>query len=546
MRCRPLVCIVTVSVALAGLARAADPPPGAVDEIDKKFPLGDELRVLAEDAFSPEYRKLVDRMLITDLAAEWQRVETRDSAEGFLEKHGGREKVLADADLKRAYERRLKIREAFLDVMRAGFKRFNQPAPFDKGAKAEAAGTVAGAGGIAAVKLSVVYPAPDAENHWPRFRGPDGQGTSVRGPLPLEWSKDKNILWHTPLPGRGHSSPVIWGDAIFLTSAAADGSERALHRLARADGRIVWTNRLAAHEPEKGVRDKNSFASGTPATDGERIVAFFGSGGLAGWDFEGNLLWHHKLPPIDTTHGTGASPLIYRDLVIFVHDQNRAASIFLALDKHTGEIVWEGKRPAAMGWSTPIVVRAGEREELVYAGGERIDGYDPLTGKTLWTMAGPTREVIPTIVVGGDLLYCASGRNGPTIAFRPGGSGDVTSTHTAWSAVRGGPHVPSPILVGGRLYTVNDTGIATCLDAKTGKLVWQARIRDLFSASPIAADGLLYFCGESGQTYVIRAADKFEIVATNDLGSPILASPAAHGGKLYIRTEEGLYCVGKE
>src|SRR5262249_34762698 len=163
----------------------------------------------------------------------------------------------------------------------------------------------------------------------------------------------------------------------------------------------------------------------------------------------------------------------------------------------------------AMGWSTPLVIRVGGRDELLFAGAETVKGYDPATGAELWSLSGPTYEVIPTVVVGPDLVYCASGRNGPTLALRPGGSGDVPETHLAWRAVRYGPHVPSPIVVGGRLYTVNDTGIASCLDAATGKLIWVERLPDRFSASPVEAGGLLYFPGESGVTYVLRAADKF-------------------------------------
>ncbi len=442
----------------------------------------------------------------------------------------------------------MKFRDAFRDVMRAGYKRFKQEPPFDKGATAEAAGTKTGKIAAKAIKLSLVWPSPQAEEHWPRFRGPDGQGTSITSPLPLAWSAEKgaekNIVWRTDIPGRGHSSPVIWGDKIFLTSAGPDGTKRALHCLNRRDGRILWSSPVADHEPEKNVRDKNSFASGTPVTDGERVIAFFGSGGLVCFDFQGSIRWQHKLPPISTTHGTGTSPLLYKNLVIFIHDQNQAESIMLALDKKTGELVWEGRREKAMGWCTPIIVRAGDRDELIYAGNEKVIGYDPATSKTLWTLGGPTREVVPALVIGPDLLYSCSGRNGPTIALRPGGDGDVTSTHLVWSAVRGGPLVPSPILVNERLFTVNDTGIATCLHAQTGKMIWQGRVRDEFSASPIAAEGLLYFCGESGTTWIIKAADQFEVVAENMLPEPILASPAALDGRLFIRTEKALYCIG--
>lgn len=524
--------------------------PGArampADEIDKKYPLDPPLRVLAEDVQSPQYRELVTKkMLVTDLAAEWQRVETADNPESFLRKHGGKEKVLADPDLKRAYERRIAIRDQFLELMREGYLRYKEVPPFDRGEKAEAAGTLMRKLGAARLLLAPVLPAPGAEGQWPRFRGPSGQGLTGAKALPVHWDKDgRGILWRVRVPTSGNSSPIVWGERIILTGATPDGRERSLYCFNRGDGRLLWARQAPSKEPEPGVWHKNGFASPTPVADGERVIAFLGSCGLVCWDFDGKLLWHYDALRFRTTHGTGSSPLLYKDLVIFAHDQNQAESVFLALDKRTGKPVWKGKRPKAMTWSTPSVVRVGDRDELIFAGAETVKGYDPLTGKELWSLAGPTHEVIPMIVVGKELLYSASGRNGPTIGLRPGGSGDVTATHLAWRTVRGGPHVPSPILLDGRLYTVNDTGIATCLDAETGRLIWQARIHDRFSASPVEGGGLLYFPAESGVTYVLKAGNRFQIVAKNDLGSPILASIAVVGNRLYLRTQDELVCIG--
>jgi outer membrane protein assembly factor BamB len=357
---------------------------------------------------------------------------------------------------------------------------------------------------------------------------------------------DRNIQWRTGVPGSGNSSPVIWGNRIFLTSSGAEGTERSVHCIDRQLGTLLWSRTIAEHEVEPMVRDKNGFASATPVTDGQRVISFFGNGGLVCHDFDGNLLWHYPLPSFDTTWGTAASPLLYKESVILIHDQNKASSLFLVLDKRSGKLLFEGApRAKSMGWSTPIVAKIEGRDELIYAGGMTVKGYDPATGEELWSLDGPTREVVPTVVVGPRLIYTASGRQGPTIAFRPGGRGDVTSTHQAWLKVRGGPHVPSPIYIDGRLYTVNDTGIATCLDGETGRQIWQARLRDLFSASPIVSGDLMYFCAESGMTYVLRAGDKLDVVAQNDLGSPILASPAAVQGKLYVRTAADLVCIGQ-
>lgn len=531
---RLLLALLLLAVSRSDAEEPADP-----------YPLSNELRVLAEDVASPAYRQLVDEMLITDLLAEWQRVETPDSSARFLEQHGGRDRVLADAALRSAFERRQAIEQQFLEIMRAGFARHGVRPPFDEGARAKPAGTTSGTGPHERPLLSVVLPAPGAADHWPRFRGPDGQGTARTRGLPLRWSRSQNVLWRTPLPP-GNSSPIIWGDRIFLTSAATDGSGRSVHCLRRSDGQLLWTALCPPHELEPMVRDKNGYASATPVTDGERVIAYFGSGGLLALDFEGRQLWHHPLPGFDSTWGSGSSPLLYEDSLIMIHDQNKADSLFVCLDKYTGELCWQQQRGRAMGWSTPVVVRVGDHDELLFAGGETVKGYDPRTGEELWSLTGPTHEVIPALVVGPDLVYSASGRLGPTIALVPGGRGDVTGTHLVWQTTRGGPHVPSPILYEGRLYTVNDTGIATALDAQTGEVVWQHRIRDRFSASPISAEGVLYFCSEGGSTYVLRAGDTFELLAQNELEEPILASPAALDGRLYIRTAEALYCLADQ
>ncbi len=517
------------------------------DDIDSKYPLDPQLKVIAQDVRSEKYRRLVlEQMLATDLAAEWQRVATADNPDSFLTQHGGKDRVLADPDLKRAYERRVQIRTDFLDLMRQGFRRYHQVPPFDRGETAEAAGTLTRKPAAAAVALVPVLPCPGAERWWPRFRGPTGQGETNAAALPTEWDAGgRNLLWRTRIPGRGNSSPVVWGDRVFLTSADPKGTERFVHCLARADGRVLWTRQAPKHPPEPGVRDKNGFASATPVTDGERVIAFLGSCGLVCYDQGGKLLWNYDALKVNTMHGTGASPVLYKDLVILAQDQIGADSIFLALDKRTGKVAWQDKRPRAMTWSTPVVVRVGDHDELVLAGAGTVRGYDPATGKERWVLRGPTVEVIPAVVVGRDALFSASGRNGPVVALRPGGSGDVTDTHLVWRTVRVGPHVPSPVLVGGRLYVANDTGVVTCLDAATGKLVYQERLPDHFSASPVAAGDLLYFPGESGTTYVVRAGDRLDVIARNDLGAPLLASPAVVEGQLLLRTQDELVCVGK-
>jgi outer membrane protein assembly factor BamB len=514
---------------------------------EEKYPLDAPLKVLAADVKNPTYRKLVlEKMLTTDLAAEWQRVETDDNPDSFLKKYGGKDKVLADPDLKLAYERRVQIRNDFLDLMREGYKRYKQVPPFDKGARAETGGTTLVKSAAPGVALHCLSISTDAERQWPAFRGPTGQGHARAADLPVDWEREGAILWRVKVPGQGNSSPVVWDDRIFLTSSDAKGTERSVLCFRRDDGKLLWTTPAPKRKPEPAVRDKNGYASATPVTDGERVISFLGSCGLVCHDFAGNQLWHYDLADIRTGHGTGSSPVLYKDLVILVQDQNQSESLFLAVNKKTGTRVWQHKRPKAMTWSTPILVRVGDRDELLCASGEKVRSYDPATGEELWTFSGPTIEVIPMMVVGKDLVYCASGRNGPTLAFRPGGEGDITKKALVWRAARTGPHVPSPALVGELLFTVGDSGVLTCLEAATGTLVWQERLDDAFSASPLVAGDRLYLPGESGVVYVLKAGRKLEVLARNDLGAPVLASPAVVGTQMVLRTQTALVLVGKK
>jgi outer membrane protein assembly factor BamB len=514
------------------------------DAIDRKYPLDQQLKVLADDLKNPHYRMLVlEKMLVTDLAAEWQRVETADNAENFLQKHGGQEKVLSDPELKLAYERRLQIRNDFLELMREGYKRYKETPPFDRGVKAAASATTVNQPILPAVALRCITLSPEAEKEWPSFRGPSGQGQARQTDLPLEWNKQgTNIAWRVKVPGKGNSSPIVWGDRIFLTCSDEDGTERAVLCYRRGDGKLLWTAKAPPAPPEPGVRDKNGYATATSVTDGQRVISFLGNCGILCHDFDGNLLWRHELK-IRTMHGSGSSPILYNNLVILLQDQNQNDTVFLALDKTNGKTVWEGKRARGTTWSTPVLVRVGERDEMILAGNKAIKSYDPRTGKELWTFSGPTHEVIPMIVVGKDMIYSASGRNGPTIAIRPGGTGNITDKGLVWRSLRTGPHVPTPILVGDLLFTFNDMGICTCQEAGDGRVVWQERLDDQFSASPLAAGERIYVPGESGVVYVFKASRKLEVLARNDMGEPILASLAAVDRQLVLRTQSELMLI---
>jgi outer membrane protein assembly factor BamB len=396
----------------------------------------------------------------------------------------------------------------------------------------------------------------EAAKYWPRWRGPSGQGVVRSGEYPDTWS-EKSIAWKVPVPGRGNSSPIVWRDRIFFTTAYNDGARLSLLCFRRSDGKLLW-ELAAPQESVEYVHPKNGHASATPVTDGERVYASFGPHGLIAASFEGKLLWHAPIGRVDNYHGTAGSPVLYKDTVIIYQDGGAnfgappsasVPSFIAAFDRKTGKTLWRTPRSATVGWGTAIVIRAGDRDELVVCSQRRATAYDPASGRELWTVSGLTFEVIPTPVVGHDLVFCSSGRAGPTIAIRPGGSGDVTSTHVAWSTPKGSPFVPSGIIVGDVLYLVNDMqSIITAYEAKTGTLLFQGRLgearRESFSSSPVALDGKVFFTNDDGETFVIEAAREFKLLHVNRLGEPTYASPALVDGRWYFRTASSLVAIG--
>jgi hypothetical protein len=540
------LCAALLCLSLLNTAPAKD---GTRTRGGNDYPLSTELAILERDLTSADYRAVVATMIPTDLEAEWQRVATPDNYLAFSEQHGGTQAVASDPALQAAYARRAKIADTFLAMMRDAYKKRGRKAPFDDPSKLasalrSAAGRVAQSHSNGTIQVRTVLPVERAEGQWPRLRGPDGQGTGLRGELPLRWGPSENVVWKVGLSGKGNSAPVIWGDRIFLTAANADGSERRILCYARKDGRLRWEHAAPKPHARESLYPKNTFASSTVVTDGERVIAFLGNSGLVCVDFEGHPLWNVDLGQFPTMHGPGATPVLYKNEVICIQYQNRGQSLFAAFDKQTGRTLWTHPKENAMCWSTPVVLHVGDHDELVYNGSNHLAGYDPRSGDELWHVSGTSHEAIPTIVVGGDLLYSCSGRNGPTMAVRPGAKGDATQTHVVWRNLRGGPHVPSPLYDNGRLYIVNDTGIATCLDAKSGRTVWQHRLPGRFSMSPIAAKGRFLVTNEEGRSFILKGGDVFEIVAENDLGESLLASPALLDGRLYFRTAGHLWCIG--
>jgi outer membrane protein assembly factor BamB len=404
------------------------------------------------------------------------------------------------------------------------------------------------AAAAAAQNVKMIEVEGEGRKYWPRWRGPSGQGIVEGKGYPDSWSDTENVRWKVEVPGRGNSSPIVWKDRIFLTSAH-DGSRRSVLCFQRSDGKLLWQVDAPAPETVERLYRKNSYATGTPVTDGARVYALFGNSGLIAVDFNGKLLWHYSFGATTNYHGPGGSPLLYKDRIIFYQDQ-RNDSFIAAIDAKSGKPIWKTPRTERVGWGTPAAIRAGQRDEIVVNGQFTVRAYDPDTGRELWSAKGSTMEVTPTPAVGAGLVFCPSGRAGPTLAIRPGGDGDVTGTHIAWQVARGSPFIPSPLVFGDYLYLVNDmAAIATCLEAKTGKTVWQDRLgeakREGFSASPVAVDGKIFFTNDDGETFVVAAGPEFKLLGVNRLNEQTLATPALVDGTWYFRTATKLLAIGK-
>ncbi|MBM3807804.1 MAG: hypothetical protein FJW22_06365 [Acidimicrobiia bacterium] len=401
------------------------------------------------------------------------------------------------------------------------------------------------------VEVRMIEVVGEGQKYWPRWRGPSGQGHVAAGQYTDRWSPTTSV-WKTTVSGRGNSSPVVWGGRIFLTTGYGNGERLSMLAFARADGKQLWETFI----PQNGVEyvhAKNGFASATPTTDGELVYASFGRHGLFAFDFNGKIVWQRKFGIIDNYHGPAGSPVLYKDRIFIYQDANPASppgqSAFVgAFDKKTGDPIWMTPRSETVGWGTAVVINTGQRDELIVSSQRRVAAYDPASGKELWTARGMSFEVIPTPVVGHGLVFASSGRAGPTLAIRPGGSGDVTETHVAWSSPRGSPFVPSGLIVGDLLYTINDMqSILTVVEAATGKAVYQDRlgvaIREGFSASPVHVNGKVYFTNDEGQTFVVEAGRTFKLRHVNELGERTLASPALVDGTWYWRTASTLRAI---
>lgn len=382
---------------------------------------------------------------------------------------------------------------------------------------------------------------------WPEFRGPRGDGHSTETRLPVTWSESENIRWKTPLPGRGWSTPVIVGDELWLTTATqGDRSLRALS-IDAASGEVranVEVFRLS--NPVSG-HSKNSGASPSAIIEGERVYVHFGSYGTACLRRDGRVVWRNQELKYFQVHGPGGSPVLFEDLLIVNCDGNDTQFV-AALDKNTGKLVWRKPRPSAMAYSTPLVIRTPGGHQVVSPGAHRAVAYKPATGEELWYVRyGSGFSNVPRPVFGHGLVFLCTGFYSPELlAVRVDGVGDVTGTHIVWKYTRGVPLTPSPVLAGDEIYIVSDNGIATCLDARTGKEHWRQRLGGVFSASPVFAGGRVYFLSEDGVTSVLAPGKEFRQLAANKLNGRFLASMAVSGGALYLRSDTHLYRIDSQ
>jgi outer membrane protein assembly factor BamB len=400
-----------------------------------------------------------------------------------------------------------------------------------------------------AVLILVALGARMFAEDWPAFRGPTGQGHSSEQNLPLEWSESRHVIWKAPVPGRGWSSPVVAGGRVWLTTAATErGASLRLLAFDTATGREV-VNVEAFHSASgRLLNEKNSLASPTPIVDGDRVYVHFGAEGTAALTTAGEVVWKARFP-YESQHGNGGSPALYGDLLVVSCDGADTAFV-VALDKRTGKVRWKTQRrqPWDQAYSTPLVIRVGGRDQIFSVGAYRAAAYDPENGRELWRVSYDDGfSNVPRPVFGNGLVYIATGFQQPfLIAVRADGTGDVTRTHIAWTLNRGAPLTPSPLLVGDDLYVVNDNGIATALDAKSGAIHWQQRLGGTFSASPVFADGRIYFTSEDGETTVIAPGRQFRKLVVNRIDEPTLASLAISGGSIFIRGESHLYRIAEQ
>lgn len=402
-----------------------------------------------------------------------------------------------------------------------------------------------------------------AEN-WPGFRGPTGQGLSSDKNLPTEWGAGKNVAWKAPLTGEGHSSPIVWNKRVFLTAARDNGTSCRVMAFDRDSGKVLWDVEVfKQNTPRK--QERNSLATPTPVTDGQRVYAFFGGGGAAAVDFDGKVVWTNTDNHFYSQHGLGSSPILHGELLLMPWDHSIKdgpdpkvgwqtpwdKSYVWALDKNTGKERYKAMRGLSrIGHMTPRIVEVDGKPQLVSAGGDVVGGFDLETGERIWWVRSGGEGTTPSPVFGDGVVYTSSGfpTNEPYAAiraFRLGGKGEVTRQNLIWEQKKGVPMLPSLLLAGDLLYSVKENGILQCMEPSTGDIIYTQRLEGTYAASPVFADGKIYLLNDNGDTTVIAAGREYKELAHNELKEPTQASIAASDGRLFIRTSKHLYCIAK-
>jgi outer membrane protein assembly factor BamB len=413
-------------------------------------------------------------------------------------------------------------------------------------------------------------PSRAAAENWPRFRGPNGQGHSRETGLPLHWSASSNVVWKTAIPGEGWSSPVVWNGKIFLTSVTENGSKCHVLCVDAATGAVLWNKQVLEQQPRR-KEGKNSYATPTPVTDGEKVYAVFGDGSVVALTMRGEIAWTNREVKFYSRHGLGSSPIVHNGLLIMPYDGSNPVTaagnwpkvddnektgwqipwdqaFIVALDTKTGARVWTAKRGMSrIAHVTPFVASVDGKEQIISGAGDRLQGFDPKTGELIWSIYAQGEGVTPSPVLGEGVVYASSGFEKPTLrAVKLGGAkGDVTATHIAWEQKKGVTTQPSPLYVRPHLFSIKDDGVAVCYNPADGEIIWQERVGGNHSASPVYADGKIYFLSEAGETTVIAAGPEFKVLAKNSLGEKCQASMAVSGKRLFIRTDKNLFCIGQ-
>jgi outer membrane protein assembly factor BamB len=432
--------------------------------------------------------------------------------------------------------------------------------------------------------LSIGLAATIHGENWPNWRGPSMTGVSPEKGLPARWSDTENVAWKASIRGLGISSPIVWGDRVFVTSQVGGGVSRTGPRLVqgedaaaageralgggatgastgtdkatflitafdRVSGRRLWEHELLAEGPLPPVHEKHNLATPSPVTDGQRLYAWFGTGQVVALDMSGKLVWQRNLTEygrFDINWGSGSSPILHGDMLVLLCYHNAPNSYLLALDTATGANKWKADRSGGVfSYSTPFVAQVDGGAELIVNSSEGISGHSLTSGEQLWLIPETNRFPIPVASQHEGIVYTSRGyRSGPFMAFRPGGKGDVSKSHVLWKVETGAPYISSLVHHEGLLYMVGDVGVASVIDAKDGQRLWQERIGGVYSASPVVADGKIYFFGESGETVVLSAGRTPAVLARNKIAGRQLGSPAVSNGRLFIRTDDALYAIG--